>query len=291
MTAWVVLLHDSRLGFARLERCACNAFNDPPLCSLSPTDEAVRAFVAALVADLGARSDVEAEDLETPGLPPCVHGSHHKVQLVALNGWLTTLLGLSFAEADTEGATAPGTDARGLRAHVAERIDVYLAVPLDAAPDLAAEWLVVDLAGDPAELGPYVRWKASSVTALVAEIRAALHPEVALDVIPTVQRSIVASCREGTDLRGLCMAADFPEVPFYEPGPGRVAVDRLDVAQRAGFGTTGAILRPDRSDMRGAGVIRSHVAAVEGNDLMGLSFYDWGMLRVPDRAALREALA
>ena len=113
MTAWVVLLHDSRLGFARLERCACNAFNDPPLCSLSPTDEAVRAFVAALVADLGARSDVEAEDLETPGLLPCVHGSHHKVQLVALNGWLTTLLGLSFAEADTEGAMAPGTDAAG----------------------------------------------------------------------------------------------------------------------------------------------------------------------------------
>ena len=63
------------------------------------------------------------------------------------------------------------------------------------------------------------------------------------------------------------------------------------MAQRAGEGPTGAILRPAHPDMRGADAIRAHVAAVAGDDLVRLSFYNWGMLRAPDRAALREALA
>lgn len=291
VTAWVVLLHNSRLGFAHPERCARNAFGDPYLYALSPADEAVRAFAVALVADLGARHELEAVVLETPGLLPYVHGFHHEFQLVALNGWLTTLLGLSFTETEVAGAMAAGIDARSLRARVAARIDAYLAAPVDAAPEVAAEWMLADLVGDLAELGPYVRWQAARVTALVAEIRAALRPEVALGVIPTVQRPTAASWREGTDLRALRAAADFLEVPFYEPDPGRVVADRLDVAQRAGEGATGAILRPAHPDMRGVGAIRAHVAAVAGDDLMRLSFYNWGMLRAPDRAALREALA
>ncbi|MGP1395483.1 MAG: hypothetical protein ACTS3R_08220 [Inquilinaceae bacterium] len=290
VTAWVVLLHNARLGFAHPEACVRNAFGDPYLYSLSPTDPDVRAYARALVADLGDRYDLEAVVVETPGTLPYVHGYHHEFQQVALNGWLTTLLGLSFTDHDVTGAAAAGIDAERLRRRVADRIDRYLAAAFDVDADVAAEWMIADLVGDLADLPAYMRWQAGRVTALVAEIRQALRQEISLGVIPTVQRPTAASWREGTDLRGLRAACDFLEVPFYEPRPDRAAADRHDVAARAGDGPTGAILRPAHPDMTGAAQIGAHIAAVRGPNLTRLSFYNWGLMRPRDRAALRAAL-
>ena len=290
VTAWVVLLHNSRLGFAHPERCVANAFGDRYLYSLSPADPEVRAFALALVADLTARYELEAVVLETPGYLPYVHGFHHEFQLVALNPWLTTLLGLSFTDAEVDGARAAGIDAAGLRSRVAARIDAYLAAPFDADVAVASEWMAADLVGDLAELPAYARWQAGLVTSLVAQIREAMPREVALGVIPTVQRPTAASWREGTDLAALRKVADFLEVPFYEPSAERVAADRHDLAMRAGSGPTGAILRPAHPDMRGAAEIRAHIEAVRGEDLTRLSFYNFGMLRQGDRDALSRAL-
>ena len=291
VTAWTVLLHNSRLGFAHPDLCARNAFGDPYLYSLCPTHPDVRAYAVALVADLAARYELEAVALETPGYLPYAHGYHHEFQQVALNPWLTTLLGLSFAPSDVEGAAAEGIDAEGLRARVAARIDGYLASEADAAPEVAAEWMAADLIGDLADLGPYMRWQGARVTALVAEIREAMAPGTALGVIPTVQRPTAASWREGTDLAGLSGACDFLEVPFYEPAPERVAADLHDVRARAPGAALGAILRPAPPDMVGEAAIRSHLAALEGADLTRLSFYNWGLMRPRDRAALGRALS
>ena len=291
VTAWTVLLHNSRLGHARPDCCAVNAFGDPYLYSLCPTHPEVRDYAIALLADLTARYDLEAVAIETPGYLPYAHGYHHEFQQLRLTPWLETLLGLSFAPSDVEGATAAGIDAAGLRARVAARIDAYLGADVDVDADVSQEWMLADLLSDLAELPAYCRWQAGRVTALVAEIAEAARDGVAIGVIPTVQRPTAAAWREGTDLAALAEAAGFLEVPHYEHDPSRTAADRFDVRSRAGSGARlGAILRPAHPDMAGAEAIRAHVAAVSDDALLRLSFYNWGLMRPRDRRALAEAL-
>ena len=292
VTAWTVLLHNSRLGHARPDCCAVNAHGDPYLYSLCPTHPDVRDYAVALVADLTARYDLEAVAIETPGYLPYAHGYHHEFQQMAPNPWLETLLGLSFAPSDVAGATADGVDAEGLRTRVAARIDAYLASDIDADEAVSREWMLADLLGDLAELPAYCRWQAGRVTALVAEIVEAARDGVAIGVIPTVQRPTAASWREGTDLAALAATADFLEVPHYEADPARTAADRFDVRARSGRDARlGAILRPAHPDMTGSDAIRAHVAAVSDDALPRLSLYNWGLMRGRDRRALAAALA
>lgn len=291
VTAWTVLMHNSRLGHAHPELCVRNAHGDPILHTLCPTHPEVRAYAVALVSDMAESYDLEAVAVETPGTLPHPHGFHHEFAQVASNPWLDTLLGVSFAPSDIEGASAEGIDADGLRKRVAARVDAYLAANVDVREDVAREWLLADLMGDLHELVPYLRWQAGRVTDLVRDMREAMRGDVSLGIIPTIQRPTAACWREAHDLRGLAKAADFLDMPHYESDPARTRADRFDVRSRTGSTSLGAILRPAHPDMSGANAIREHVAAVADDALSRLSFYNWGLMRPRDRAALAEALA
>ena len=104
--AWLVLMHNTRLGEAYPDATAVNAFGDRYIYNLCPSAPAARRYAVALCADVADRYAIDGISLETPGFLPYAHGFHHEFALVRQNAWLDRLLGLCFCEHCLAGAAA-----------------------------------------------------------------------------------------------------------------------------------------------------------------------------------------
>ncbi len=187
VNVWLVLLHNTLLASAHPHSTVANAFGDRYIYSLCPSAPDARAYARALARDMTENYPVAGLSLETPGFLPYAHGFHHEFALIAPNRWLDNLLGLCFCDHCVGTASQAGIDARRLKAQVAEDIDSYLASDVDFPTDMAeAFWLADTRAGG--DLGNFLAWRSTVVTSLVAEIRAAVRPDVNVAVIPSVAR-------------------------------------------------------------------------------------------------------
>lgn len=278
LRAWLVLMHNTRIGALHGDLVARNAWGDPYVYSLCPSQPANRAYALAVCRDAASQSVTELV-LETPGWLPYAHGYHHEFAQVRSNLWLETLSGLCFCNACMARANDAGIDAAALAGWVRGRVDSYLDAGVDAEADQAASWLAADLLAVP-ELAAFLRMRQDVVTDLVREIRAAVDPRQTIWVIPTVQRPTAASWLEGTDLAALARAADGIEVPFYEPSAERVAADAWDVVQRVGdAGRVRAILRPGPPDLAGGAQLAPALASLSTLGIGRVGFYNYGLLR------------
>jgi hypothetical protein len=231
--AWMVLLHNSRLGELYPQATVKNAFGDGYIYSLCAAAPEVREYAVALCRDISDRYPVTGLSLETPGFLPYVHGYHHEFALVRPNRWLDNRLGLCFCDHCLGGASANGIDGGALKARIAGEIETYLASDLDFSDDMADAFWLADVASDP-ELAAFLRWRCDVVTTLVAEIRAAVRADADVAVIPSVARPSGGAWYEGSDLPALAKAAGVIEACFYEPSAARVAADIFDVQRRIG---------------------------------------------------------
>ncbi len=114
VTAWIVLLHNSRIGTEHRDHCVHNAFGDSYLYSLCPSSPEVRNFAVALCCDVAENYPVAGLTVESPGFPPYQHGYHHEFALVRLNDWLHNMLGLCFCDHCVAAASEKGIDAKRL---------------------------------------------------------------------------------------------------------------------------------------------------------------------------------
>ena len=276
---WLVLLHNSRLGFDHPTSCVRNAFGDPLYYSLCPSSPEVRAYAAALVRDVTTNYAVAGVSLETPGFLPYVHGYHHEFALVRGNRWLNNLLGLCFCEHCIGNASAGGLDIRPLKDRVAADISDYLSGNADFPDDMAEAFWAADLATD-SELSNFFAWRCGVVTSLVEELRNSARSDAFVSVIPSVGRPTAASWYSGSDLKTLATAAGIIEACFYEPSPQRVLADLFDVKRRMrGNGELRGVLRPSFPDLDSAGDIETAVKLLADGGVQGISFYNWGFLR------------
>ena len=111
VTAWTVLMHNSRLGAAYPDAVVRNAFGDSYVHSLCPANPEVQDYAVALCADIADRYPVRGLVLEAPGWMPYRHGYHHEFALVGDNPWLDAHLGLCFCDHCVAGASRAGIDA------------------------------------------------------------------------------------------------------------------------------------------------------------------------------------
>ena len=126
VNAWMVLLHNSRLGAAHPQATVQNAFGDRYVYSLCPSAPEVREYAVALCKDITDNYPVMGVSLETPGFLPYVHGYHHEFALMRQNRRLDNQLGLCFCEHCVGGAQAAGVDATTLKARVRADLESYL---------------------------------------------------------------------------------------------------------------------------------------------------------------------
>lgn len=279
--AWMVLLHNTRVGTAHPDVTVQNAFGDRYVYSLCPSAPDARDFAVALCRTVTAAYPIEGLRLETPGFLPFAHGFHHEFGLMRQNAWLDNHLGLCFCDHCRAGAKAAGIDADALARHIAARIETYLASEVDYPDDMAAAFWLADIVTN-ADLAAFLRFRCETVTALVAEIRDAVRADAHISIVPSVARPTSGAWYEGSDLAALAGAADGITACFYEQGPDRVAADLHDVRGRLPDGASlGGILRPGHPDLDSRDKVKASVAILAAAGLDDIGFYNYGHVRAP----------
>ncbi len=279
VNAWLVLMHNSRLGERHPEATVQNAFGDRYVYSLCPAGSETRDYARALCCDITENYPVSGISLESPGYLPYVHGYHHEFALMRQNSWLNNLLGLCFCQHCRAGAEGAGIDVAGLQNRVRDWVEGYFAGSCDFAEDMAAAFWQADLVLDP-DLAAFLRWRCTIVTSLIEEIRGAVRADATVAVIPSVARPSSGAWYEGSDLAALGRAAGLLEVCFYEPSPGRIGADIRDVQRRVGANTRlRGVLRPGYPDLEGPRQVAEGVAALAAAGIEDIAFYNYGHLR------------
>ena len=290
VNAWLVLLHNTRLGMAHPQAVVRNAFGDPYYYNLCPSAPEARAYAIGLAHDVTQNYDVAGISMEAPGFTPYAHGFHHEFALMKSNFWLENMLGLCFCKHCIAGAQKAGIDARRFKAEVASDIEAYLGSDIDYPADMAEAFWRADIAAD-GDLRRYIDFRGSVVTSLVAEIRAAVRKEVNVAVIPSVARPTGGAWYEGSDLPALAETAGIIEACFYEPSAMRVKADLFDIRRRLkGAGKLRGILRPSHPDLSTKGEFLAAVEALREGGVDELAFYNWGHLRRANLAWIGDAL-
>lgn len=291
LNAWLVVLHNTRLGRAHPGSVVRNACDDPYYYSLCPAAPEVRQYAVALCADITTRYPLRGLTLESIGYLGHPHGYHHEFNLLRPNSWRDALLGLCFCKHCVVGAEKKGIPALSLKARVARAIRSGLACDPAVTPDMALHWIIGDIVGD-ADLFAFIRWRSDTVAALAAEIRDAIPKSVSLSVIPSVQRPFAASWVEGGDAAALANLAGVIDVPLYQPGPELIAADVHDVIRRVGDPTkVHAILRPSYPDLQSQAAVVQAVRILADLGLGGIGFYNFGHLRAESLDWISAALS
>jgi hypothetical protein len=291
VNAWLVLLHNSRLGALHPDATVRNAFGDGYIYSLCPSAPDARAYAVALCKDITDRYAVRGISLETPGFLPYAHGYHHEFAMLKLDPRLARQLALCFCPHCLRGAEAAGVDAARVRARVREDIDRQLDDDTDVPPDMAEGFWLADLAAG-GELAKFLRWRCDVVTALVREIRAEVRADAEVAVIPSVARPTAGAWLEGSDLAGLAEAAGIIEACFYEPTVDRVRADVVDVRSRIGNAARlRGILRPGHPDLSSRADLAAAARALRESQVSEVAFYNYGHLRRQNLEWIPDALA
>jgi hypothetical protein len=279
VNAWLVLLHNTRLGALHSEATVRNAFGDRYVYSLCPSAPDARRYAVALAKDITDAYPVAGISIESPGFAPYAHGFHHEFALVRPNRWLDNQLGLCFCDHCLAGAKAAGIDASRLRGRVVDGVESYLTGDIDLPDDMAEAFWLADTRTD-GDLGAFLSWRTTVVTSLVAEVRAAVRADAAIAVIPSVARPTAGAWYEGSDLKALAAAAGIVEACFYERSAERVKADAWDVKRRVGdAGRLRGILRPAYPDLESAGEVSAAVTALRAAGIGDIAFYNYGHLR------------
>jgi len=288
--AWMVLLHNTRLGSEHPQATVENAFGDRYVYSLCPSHTDAREYAVALCKDVTDNYPVIGVSLETPGFLPYQHGFHHEFALMKQNRWFDALMGLCFCEHCQRGAKAAGIDAAGLRRRVARDVEEYLLSEIDYPDDMAEALWLADARDS--EMSAYLRFRCETVTSLTGEIRAAVRKDAAVAIIPSVARPTGGAWYEGTDLGALARSPGIVEACFYESSVARIRADIMDVRRRmGGAGHLRGILRPAWPDLQGKADVIAAVNALRDAGIEDIAFYNYGHLRRSSLIWMAEALA
>ena len=291
VNVWLVMMHNSLLGYRHPDICVENAFGDRYIYSLCPSADAAREYAIALARDVSETYEVSGLSIETPGFLPFQHGYHHEFSMVRPNQWLNNLLGLCFCQHCATRAESTGLDIAPIRAQVVNDISNYLKGDSDYPDDMAEAFWMSDILTDRA-LSEFLGWRCDTVTSLIEEIRSAVRRDVKLAVIPSVARPTANSWYEGSDLEGIAKSSGIVEACFYEPAVDRISADLDDIVRRLrGHGALRGILRPSYPDLDNTESISEAVKVLVRGGVEGISFYNWGFLRERNLKFIAEALA
>ena len=299
--AWVVFLHSDRLGFTNPGCATRNAFGDPYLTDLCPSNPEVRGYARALASDV-ARYDVStvfAESLHFHGLE---HGYHHERYFEEIGPVGSYLLGLCFCDHCLEAATRSGVDAERVHRSVRDELERRFSGENEGQEEVSREVLADFGEG---QLLLYIDARIGTVTSLAAEVSGAVAEEgarfVFLDLSgaekgfatghPTGEATPTIGWRTGVDAAALAEACDNVEVTGYAADADRLRFD-LDAYSSllADGAPPGLLLRPMPPDCRSAENLAEKVAIAREYGLERLDFYHYGFCRLRSLDWIRESL-
>jgi hypothetical protein len=301
--AWAVFLHNYTLGAAHPE-CACrNAFGDPHLTDLCPSNPDVRAYATALTGDIAAKgvATVAAESLHFHSLE---HGFHHERYFIELGLFGRFLLGLCFCEHCMGAARRRGVDGERLRDEVRRELERrFAAHPSPEPPELVREKVGEFAGGD---LGAYIEARLAVVMSLVGEAAEAARVEGAGFAFIELSGAVkgYASGRPqgapvpdiawqfGIDVRGVATACGQVEAIGYAADPERLRIDLT--AYRSVIGPEpklSVIMRPMAPDCDSPENLAAKLAIARELDVVEAGFYHYGFMRLGSLDLIKTAIS
>jgi hypothetical protein len=302
VNAWVVFLHNDRLGFVHPECATQNALGDRYLTDLCPSNPDVRAYARALTSDI-ARYEVStiiAESLHFHGLG---HGYHHERYFEELGDIGTFLLGLCFCPHCLEAARQTGVDTEMVHRLVRDELERRFAWDgcWESTGELTRDRLGA-LGGE--HLFGYLDARVATVTSLADEVSAAAQEGTSVTFVdlsggekgymtgrPTGEAAAAIGWQRGIDIAALAGVCDAVEATGYAADPGRLSFD-LDAyyALVADASQLGLILRPMPPDCRSADNLAAKVTLARERGLRRLDFYHYGFCRLHALDWIRQSL-
>ena len=298
VNAWIVFLHNDRLGFEQPECATRNAFGDRYLTDLCPANPDVRAFAVALASDVARYgvSNIFAESLHFHGLG---HGYHHERYFEDLGAVGTFLLGLCFCEHCLRTAGDAGIDADMVHHSVREELERRFEQEADGETGEVTREQLEEVGG--AGLLEYLGSRTLAVTSLAEDVASAGTNVVFMDLSgaqkgfstgePEGDPAPTIGWQMGIDVCRLAGACDGIEALGYAADPGRVSTDLA--AYRALIGDPakiGLLLRPMPPDNRDADNLAAKVALARELGLPRTDFYHYGFCRLSALDRVRQAL-
>lgn len=302
--AWTVFLHNTTLGSRHPDCAPQNVFGDPYITNLCPAHPDVRAFACALAADLASRG-VETILAESLGYGGFDHGFHHERAFIPLSPVARFLLGLCFCEHCLREIARTGVAVDRVRDFVRAELGNVLDGTATSLPDGDVDWTTIAALVD-GELGRFLIARQAIVTALAAEVRAAVEAAggsrfVVMDMAgaakgyatgePTGAPAPATSWREGIDPAAVAGAGHGLATIGYARDPARLRLD-LD-AYRALVPPDRALsvaLRPMRPDCDGPANLRAKIDILREGGVAWADFYHYGFMRLDALDWIKEAL-
>jgi hypothetical protein len=297
VSAWVVYLHNLRLGSRHPEHAPRTVFGDRLVTELCPSDPAVREYVRALTADV-ARYEVDSIMAEALHFKTIDHGYHHERAFVDLGETARFLLGLCFCDACEHSAEARGVDVGAVSSAVAAALSMAFEGSDQMNPELDRV-AVCAMAGG--EMEGYLASREDSVASLVAEAAAiarennvrftfSAHGGSAKRGRTTSSDSADTTWVLGVDLAAVVAAADELEILGYvtdtaDLGPLIEGYTKVARPERFAIG-----LRPMVPDTRSAVDLHHRVRIAADSGASRADFYHYALMPALNLDWIRTAL-
>jgi hypothetical protein len=297
VSAWVVYLHNLRLGSRYPEHAPRTVFGDRLVTELCPSDPVVREYVRALTADV-ARYEVDSIMAEALHFKTIDHGYHHERSFVDLGETARFLLGLCFCDACEQNAEARGVDVGAVSSAVAAALSMAFEGSDQMNPEIDRV-AVCAMAGG--EMEGYLASRESSVASLVAEAAAiarennvrftfSAHGGSAKRGRTTSSDSADTTWVLGVDLVAAVAAADELEILGYvqdtaDLGPLVEGYTKVAQPERFAIG-----LRPMMPDTQSAVDLHHRVRIAANSGASRVDFYHYALMPALNLDWIRTAL-
>jgi hypothetical protein len=293
-SAWMVVLHNSRLAQARPDLAPQTALGDRLLHMLCPANAAVQAYAIALACDIARRKPAVIH-LESMTYLPFDHGGHHERVMVPLSPLERRMLGVCFCGACLEAADAGGVDGEGVRRTVERHLRRVLAGPASALGGPEPSLLGV--------LDDYLATRRTMISGFVEQVSRRVRyeaPDVEIAVIDVSgyfasldagARSVDVAARDGFGLGRLAGIVDRVSVTAYFADIDRYRRELVDYVEVLGDASRlEVILRPGPPDCSTSSDLRLRVQVAREAGVRHLAFYNYGMMRLEALEWIRGAL-
>lgn len=137
LTAWVLCLHNSGIGFAHPDCAVENAFGDRIYTDLCANNPDVRAYLVALTRDIATNVGADRLLLESLEYMPFRHDYHHEVIGIPTGPTVDFLMSLCFCPHCHEAAAQMGVDIGTVRTWTRETLESHFADPFAATTEMS----------------------------------------------------------------------------------------------------------------------------------------------------------
>jgi hypothetical protein len=297
VNAWIVALHNSRLGAAHRELTIENCFGERYPWGLCPSQPDVRRYAVELACDVAARLEPASLELEAFGFMGYTHQSHHDKAGVVLDGVHDFLLSFCCCSACSKRAAARRVDVANIAEKARKLVKEFLerggpepgGARLDR-PEEIGPWLTKRLGA--AEFAAFLSVRRETVVSLVQELRERVPAKVKLHAMAHPS-PFVTGAAIGGGLVALAEVVDATILNLFH-ADGASAARVASLVKTARTAATPAMeffvnLRAFAPDSESEASFVEKVAAAAREGVSGLRVYHYGLMPRANFAWVKRA--